>query len=144
MGWNGSGVYNRVMNWAADKAANIPITASRADTEANDVAIAGFGNCLTRDGQGGPAANLPMGTFRHTGVSDGVSRTDYASVGQSQDGLINWKAAGGGADALAATYSPALTALVDGQLCFVRAAAANTLTNPTFQPNGLTLHTITK
>ncbi len=85
-----------------------------------------------------------MATFRHTGVADGVARTDYASLGQSQDGKINWVAAGGTGDAIAATYVPAITALVDGQFCFVRAGAANTLTNPTFAPNGLTAHTITK
>lgn len=132
------------MNWVADKNASINITASRMDTEASDFATAGFGNCITRDGQGGPTANLPMGTFRHTGVGDGSARTDYTSVGQTQDGKLNWVTAGGGADTLAATYVPALTTLVDGQLCFARAVAANATTTPTFAPNGLTAHTITK
>lgn len=57
---------------------------------------------------------------------------------------VNWVAAGGTADAITATYSPAITTLTDGLLCFVRATAANATTTPTFAPNGLTAHTITK
>lgn len=56
----------------------------------------------------------------------------------------HWVAAGGTADAITATYSPAETALVDGMLCAFRATAANATTTPTFAPNGLTAHTITK
>lgn len=144
MAWNGAGVFNRLFSWTADKAAAINITASRVDSDTNDIVTQGLGNCITRDGQGQPTANLPMATFRHTGVGDGSARTDYTAVGQTQDGKLNWAVAGGGADTLTATYVPALTALVDGQLCFVRAVAANATTTPTFAPNGLTAHTITK
>lgn len=53
-------------------------------------------------------------------------------------------AAGGGtSDAITATFSPALT-LSDKILCAVVATAANATTNPTFSPNSLTAHTITK
>lgn len=58
--------------------------------------------------------------------------------------LINWVAAGGTSDVITATYAPAVTVLVDGLLCFFRASAANTTTTPTFAPNGLTAHTITR
>lgn len=104
----------------------------------------GLGNCLTRDGQGQPSINLPMAGFRHTGVGNGVARTDYAAMGQAQDGLLFWTIAGGTADAITATLTPALTALSDGQLCFIRALLANATATPTFAPNGLTAHTITK
>ena len=57
---------------------------------------------------------------------------------------VNWVAAGGTADALTATYSPSVGSLTDGLICFVRASAANATTTPTFAPNGLTAHTITK
>lgn len=52
-------------------------------------------------------------------------------------------AAGGTADAITATFSPALT-LADMTMCVVIAGAANATTTPTFAPNGLTAHTITK
>lgn len=65
------------------------------------------------------------------------------SVGGVQVNL-NWVAAGGTADAITATYSPAVPSLTDGLLCFFRATASNATTTPTFAPNGLTAHTITK
>lgn len=109
----------------------------------DDIATALTGS-IAKDGQTTPTANLPMGTYRHTGVGNGSARTDYAALGQVQDGKINWVDGGGTADAITATYSPAITALVDGQLCFVRATAANATTTPTFAPNGLTARTIVK
>jgi hypothetical protein len=144
MSWNGVGVFNRIFSWVADDAAHINITASRMDADTNDITSNGFGNCLTRDGQGGATANLPMNSFRHTGAGLGVAGTDYATMSQVQAGMTNWVVATGTADALAASYSPALAALVDGQYCFVRAGFANATTTPTFSPNGLTARTITK
>lgn len=145
MSWSGSGVFNRLYSWVADKNAGINITASRMDADTNDITTNGFGNCLTRDGQGAPVSNLPMGGFLHNNVGAGATRTDYARLDQVQDGVsLNWTIAGGSADALTATFTPAITALVDGQFCCVRAAAANATTTPTFAPNGLTAHTITK
>ncbi len=52
-------------------------------------------------------------------------------------------AAGGSADAITATYSPAIT-LSDLTMVAFTATAANATTTPTFAPNGLTAHTITK
>lgn len=144
MSWNGSGQFNRLYSWVADKAAGLNISSSRMDADSNDIASNGFGNCLTRDGQGAASANLPMNTFRHTGVGDGVARTDYASLGQLEDGIVNWAAAGGSADALTVTLSPAVTALKDGQVILARAGAANATTTPTLNVNGLGAATITK
>jgi hypothetical protein len=52
--------------------------------------------------------------------------------------------AGGTADALTATYSPAPAALVAGLTLYVRAASANATTTPQFSPNGLTGKVIVK
>lgn len=144
MPWNGSGTFNRIFSWVADKAAGLDISSSRMDTDTNDIASGGFGNCLTRDGQGQPTANLPMVGFRHTGVQNAVNRSDYAAFGQVQDALSNWTISGGGADTITATYTPALTGLSDGQLCNFRASAQNLTATPTFAPNGLTARTITR
>lgn len=51
--------------------------------------------------------------------------------------------AGGTPDAITATFTPALT-LTDKVICAVVASGANTVTNPTFAPDGLVAHTITK
>jgi microcystin-dependent protein len=148
MPWNGSGTFTRIFSWVADATAGIDILASRMDTDTDDIASSGFDNCLTRDGQGQPTANLPMAGFKHTNLGAGSASGDSCTFGQMQTtmqaGQLNWVAAGGTADAITATYSPALTALSDGQLCRFRATAANITTTPTFAPNGLTAHTITK
>ena len=142
-GWNGSGTFSRTHNWTDDKTNGIKITASRHDTNDTDF-VNGINNCLTKDGQNSPTANLPMATYFHTGVGDGNARDTYPSIGQIQDSDVTWIDGGGTADAITATYSPAITALVDGMLLGVRATAANATTTPTFAPNGLTAYTIVK
>lgn len=99
---------------------------------------------VNKDGTKAFAANQSMGNFRLTSLGSATARTDGANAGQVQDGKLNWVDGGGTADAITATYVPAITALVDGQLCFVRATAANATTTPTFAPNGLTARTIVK
>lgn len=143
MAFNGSGVFQRLYSWVNDAAGGIKIRADRMDNEMNGFAT-GLSNCITKDGQTTVTANLPMATYRHTNVGNGQARTDYAALGQVQDGKSNWVVAGGTVDAITASYSPAITALVDGQECNFRASGANTSTTPTFSPNGLTPRTIVK
>lgn len=143
MAFNGSGVFNRLYNWVNDAAVPIKIRADRMDAEMDGMAT-GLSTCVTKDGQTTITANLPMSTYRHTGVGNAAARTDYAAFGQVQDGKTNWVDGGGTADAITAGYTVPLTTLVDGQLCFVRATAANATTTPTFSPSGLTARTIVK
>lgn len=143
MAFNGSGTFQRLYNWVNDAAANIKIRADRMDNEMDGIAT-GLSTCITKNGQTTITANLPMATYRHTGVGAGVARTDYARLDQLQDGKINWADAGGNADAITATYSPSVTTLVDGQLFYVRARDANATATPTFSPNALTARTIVK
>jgi hypothetical protein len=84
MGWNGTGTFNLTYNWENDAANAIPITASRMDTQETDMAGNGFGNCLTRDGQGVATANLPMGGYKHTGAAVATTTGDYVTYQQYQ------------------------------------------------------------
>lgn len=113
------------------------------DTEDTGFAT-GLSLCLTKDGQQNPTANLPMNGFAHTGVANATARTQYAVVGQIQDATYNWIAGGGTGDAITATYAPAVIILADGMELDVRTLATNTVTNPTFAPNGITPYTIIK
>lgn len=140
--FNGSGLFN-IDSTGQPVSANTLIESADFNALTADLAT-GLSNCITKDGQQTVTANLPMATYRHTGVGNAVARTDYAAAGQVQDGKLNWVDGGGTADAITATYSPAITALVNGQLCCVRATAANATTTPTFAPNGLTARTIVK
>lgn len=73
------------------------------------------------------------------------ANTDITSVAAALGvKLPPWAAAGGTADAITATYSPANATLTDGMLLGFRASAANTTTTPTFAPDGLTAHPITQ
>lgn len=87
MGWNGSGVFQRLYSWVADAAAGIDISSSRMDADTNNITVNGFGNTLTRDGQGSATANLPMNGFRHTGAGIAVSNNDYVILAQLNGGL---------------------------------------------------------
>ena len=57
---------------------------------------------------------------------------------------VNWIDSGGTVNAITATYSPAISSVVDGLELKFRATGANTSTTPTFSPNGLTARTIVK
>lgn len=81
-GWNGFGVFTRVYSWVADANAGIDINASRMDTDTDNITANGFGNCLTRDGQGSATANLPMNAYKFTGLGDGSALGDSLSYGQ--------------------------------------------------------------
>lgn len=71
---------------------------------------------IAKDGQTTPTANLPMGTYKHTGVGNASARTDYAATGQVQDGSFTWcGTAGGSKNALTLSPSPAITAYATGQ-----------------------------
>lgn len=75
MAFNGSGTFTRVHNWVTDKNAATKITASRMDTE-DDGFATGLSNCICKDGQSTPTANIPMGGFRLTGLGDASAATD--------------------------------------------------------------------
>lgn len=142
-GFDGNGNFSFTYNWVNDAANGIPITASRMDTQFNDAAL-GFDDCMTRDGQSPATADIPLGGFKLTGVAPGTVGTDAATIGQLQTGSTIFAVGGGTAQAITATYVPPNTALTDGLLLGVRASAANTASAPTFSPDSLTAHPITK
>ncbi|MBU2249055.1 MAG: phage tail protein [Gammaproteobacteria bacterium] len=82
-----------------------------------------------------------------TGVSIKGDQGDQGDQGiqgiQGPSGTLPIATAGGTADVITATYDPTI-ALTDMMLCALVASAANATTTPTFSPNGLTAHVITK
>lgn len=125
MPFNGSGIFTRVHNWVDDENAAIDITASRCDAE-DDGFATGLSTCITKDGQTTITANLPMATYRHTGVGNAVDRTDYSAAGQVQDGAMVYAADSGTADTYAITLAPAITAYAAGQVFVFKAGNSNT------------------
>lgn len=81
MAFNGSGLFSRVYNWVSDRNNGIKISASRMDQELDGFA-AGLSNCLTKDGQTQPTANIPMNSKKITGLAAGTADGDAIHFGQ--------------------------------------------------------------
>lgn len=125
MSFNGSGTFNRIHDWQADRDASVPITASRMDADSDDFAT-GLSTCITKDGQTTITANLPMAGFNHTGVGNASARDQYLSAGQFQDGTAIYAVGAGTADVQTVTLTPAITAYTDGMVLYFEAGATNT------------------
>lgn len=79
MPFSGNGTFNRLYSWQVDAANNINISSSRTDAELNGIA-AGLSNCVTRDGQSPPSADLPMGGKKLTNLGNATTATDALNM----------------------------------------------------------------
>ena len=136
---NGSGSYSRAED---DYVAGTAISETAVNSELDDIATA-LTASLAKDGQTSPSANLPMATYRHTGVGNGAARTDYAAVGQVQDGSLVTATDTGTADTYAIALTPVITAYATGQRFVFKAVNASTGSS-TLNVNGLGAKTIKK
>lgn len=91
---------------------------------------------IAKDGQTTPTANLPMGTYRHTGVSSGTARDQYASIGQLQDGGIHYVGSVAGANTITGSLTPAISAYAAGMTVIITPVNPNT-SSVTLALNGL-------
>lgn len=78
MAFNGNGIFNRIHNWVTDAANSINISSSRMDAEMDGFAV-GLTNCITKDGQSTPSANIPFNNKKLTGVADPTAAQDAAT-----------------------------------------------------------------
>ena len=90
---------------------------------------------LTTDG------TITIGT---TALVFEIKSGNEATKAGVQQAAYSTSAAGGTADAITGTFTPAITALTNGMTLYVRAASANATATPTFSPNGLDAKTIVK
>lgn len=119
------------------KNASVNNTSELMDAASNDFAEA-LNLTLTRDGSTQANANLPMNTYRHTGVGAAQARTDYARASQVQDSsLIYGGTAGGTANAITLDLSPSITAYAAGQMFLFKASADNTDDDVTVNVDGV-------
>lgn len=123
MSRNGSGTYSLASGNPVTTGATISSTTH--NNTLSDIATA-LTDSLAKDGQTTPTADLPMGTYKHTGVGDATARTQYAKVSQVQDGGYVTLSSVSGADTITATCAPAITAYAAGQFFTFVAAGANT------------------
>jgi hypothetical protein len=139
---NGSGTYTLPPGNPVVSGTSISSTVQ--NTTMSDVA-AELTNSIAADGQKTPTANLPMGNFRHTGVSNATARNQYAAAGQVQDGGFVWcGTAGGTADAITLSPIPSITAYSAGQTFRFIALGPNTIAAVTVNVSGLGTKSLTK
>ena len=124
MPFDGSGNFNRTdgvrtgsTTWTQSRDAGENVNAPPADIHDQDLAD-GLENCVTKDGQNSPSANLPMNSKKHTGVADASAETEYAAYGQLLalvSPFVGATAVGGTANAITLTPTPAITSYTTGK-----------------------------
>lgn len=123
MARDGSGTYN--LPATNPVVTNTDITITWANGTLNDIKDA-LTASIAKDGQTTPSANLPMGTYRHTGVGNASAKTCYASVSDVQDGTLTVLGSVSGADTITATAAHSMAAYATGQEFVFVSAGANT------------------
>lgn len=123
MSYNGSGTF--VINSAGQPVVTGTVISSTAFNALTADLATGLSTALTKDGQTTPTANLPMGTFKFTGMGNGSAATDSANISQVQSSFGSFLTVSG-TDTITATVSPSLTAYASGQMFAFVAANTNT------------------
>lgn len=137
MAYNGSGTFSIINTFVYDTV----ISETDVNTNFSDIAT-GLSTAITKDGQTTITANIPMAGFKFTGLGAGNASGDSATLGQVQAQAYVWGGtAGGTADALTVTPSPAITAYAAGQ-SFRFIAASNNTGAATVAISGLTTKAI--
>ena len=139
MAFNGSGTY--VLPTGQPVVAGTAISDSVFNTLTADLATA-LTTCVTRNGQSPATANLPMGTYKLTGLGNGSAATDSAAYGQIQSSANKIITVGGTADVITGSLSPTLLSYVTGDIYSFLVGSTNT-TNVTINIDGLGARAIT-
>ena len=141
MARNGSGTYS--LPAGNPVTTGTTISSTWANNTLNDI-----GNAMTAslayDGQTVPVANLPMGSYIHTGVGNATARTNYPAAGQVQDGTFTYLTSVSGTDTITALAPLSMSAYAAGQAFRFIAAGANTTTGVTLNINSIGAKSITK
>lgn len=142
MPFNGAGTFTLVAGNPV--VTGTTISSTWANNTLSDIANNGLTNCLTKDGQQTPTANIPMGNFRITGLGDAVNLTDAPTVRQVQNGAFSTLSGVTGTDTIAGSATPSIIAYTAGQTFDFIATAANTTNAVTLNVNGLGAKSVTK
>ena len=124
MARNGSGTYS---NPYPNFVSGTVISSSEVDANNSDIATA-LTQSIAVDGQSTVTSNIPLSTNKLTGVGAGSAATDSLNLGQAQAEAFIWcGTAGGSADAITLSPSPAITAYAAGQrFVWMASSSANT------------------
>ena len=124
MSYNGSGTFN--INSAGQPVVSGTVISSTAFNALTADLGTGLSTALTKDGQTTPTANIPMGTFKITGLGAGTVATDAVRLGQLQNFSTGTLITVAGTDTITGTVSPSLTAYTAGQIFSFIVGTTNT------------------
>ena len=124
MSYNGSGTFN--INSAGQPVVSGTVISSTAFNALTADLGTGLSTALTKDGQTTPTANIPMGTYKITGLGAGTAATDAARVSQIQNFSTSTLITVAGTDTITGTVSPSLTAYTAGQIFSFVVGTTNT------------------
>lgn len=120
---NGSGTYS--LPAGNPVTTGTTISSTWANNTLTDLATA-MTSSIAKDGQTTPTANLPMGTYKLTGLGTGSASTDSVNLGQVQAHAYDSLSSVSGVDTITATAAPTLTAYAAGKTFRFVSAGANT------------------
>lgn len=118
------------------------VKGTEIDNEFDAIAAADATN-LKKDGTVTATGNIPMGTYKFTGLGSGSAATDSANLGQVQAGAYQLIGSISGVDTITGSLSPAISSYAAGQKFSFVSAGANTGA-VTININGLGAKSITK
>jgi len=124
MARNGSGTYS-LYTPGNPTVTGTTISSTWANNTLNDIATA-LTNSVAKNGETTLTGNLPMGTFKLTGLGVGTVNTDSITLGQAQNEGYQYLASVAGTNTITGSLSPAITAYAAGQTFRFIAAASNT------------------
>ena len=141
MSYNGSGTFN--INSAGQPVVTGTVITSTAFNALTADLATGLSTALTKDGQTTPTANIPMGTYKITGLGAGTVATDAVRFSQLQNGSTTTYITAAGTDTITGTVTPTLTAYATGQQFSFVVAATNT-TAVTLNVDGVGAKAVTR
>jgi len=124
MAFNGSGTF--LINTAGQPVVSGTVISSTAFNALTADLATGLSTAITKDGQTTVTANIPMSTYKFTGLGVGSAATDSANLSQVQSTVTKLLNSVSGADTITATASPTLAAYAAGQMFYFVAAGDNT------------------
>jgi hypothetical protein len=139
--YNGSGTFN--INSAGQPVVTGTVITSTAFNALTADLATGLSTALTKDGQTTPTANIPMGTYKITGLGAGTVATDAVRFSQLQNGSTTTYITAAGTDTITGTVTPTLTAYATGQQFSFVVAATNT-TAVTLNVDGVGAKAVTR
>ena len=124
MAFNGSGTF--LINTAGQPVVSGTVISSTAFNALTADLATGLSTAITKDGQTTVTANIPMSTYKFTGLGVGSAATDSANLSQVQSTVTKLLTSVSGTDTITAVGAPVVAAYAAGQMFYFVATGDNT------------------